>query len=187
MSSQNIRKMVTTALIIALTIVFQMLRPVLGGSNIISTYIIGSLVNLCLIVATVAVGLWSGIAVAIITPLIALMQGHVALVQLVPWIIAGNAVLVLCYAFFAMKDKTSLSVSWPRWAVAGVIAAVVKFGVMAFGQSTVLTSVKGLAFGTAFPTSATAQAVQIVTAVIAMILGGLILPMLPQKIVGKTA
>ena len=64
MSSQNIRKMVTTALIIALTIVFQLLRPVLGGSNIISTYIIGSLVNLCLIVAAVAVGLWSGVAVA---------------------------------------------------------------------------------------------------------------------------
>ena len=187
MSSQNIRKMVTTALIIALTIVFQMLRPVLGGNNIISTYIIGSLVNLCLIVAAVAVGLWSGIAVAVITPLIALMQGHVALIQLVPWIIAGNAVLVLCYAFFAMKDKRSLTVQWPRWATTGVIAAVVKFAVMAFGQSTVLTSVKGLAFGTAFPTSVTAQFVQIVTAVIAMIIAGIILPMLPARIVRKNA
>jgi len=186
MSSQNIRKMVTTALIIALTIVFQLLRPVLGGSNIISTYIIGSLVNLCLIVGTVAVGLWSGIAVAIITPLIALMQGHVALVQMIPWIIAGNAVLVLCYAFFAMKDKASLSISWPHWAITGVIAALVKFAVMAFGQSTVITSVKGLAFGMAFPTSVSAQVVQIITAVIAMIIGGIILPMLPEKVVGKT-
>ncbi|HPF88132.1 MAG TPA: hypothetical protein PK537_08795 [Candidatus Limiplasma sp.] len=187
MSSQNIRKMVTTALIIALAIVFQMLRPVLGGSNIISTYIIGSLVNLCLIVAAVAVGLWSGIVVAVITPLIALMQGHVALVQLVPWIIAGNAVLVLIYAFFGMKDKTSLSVSWPRWAIVGVIAAVVKFAVMAFGQSTVLTSVKSLTFGVAFPTSVSAQVVQIITAVIAMIISGIVLPMLPAKVVGKNA
>jgi len=179
--------MVTTALIIALTIVFQLLRPVLGGSNIISTYIIGSLVNLCLIVAAVAVGLWSGVAVAVIAPVFAFMQGHVALIQLVPWVIAGNAVLVVLYALLAMKDKTSLSVSWPRWAVVGVIAAVVKYAVMAFGQSTVLTSVKGLAFGTAFPTSATAQVVQIVTAIIAMIIGGIILPMLPAKIVGKNA
>ena len=55
MSSQNIRKMVTTAILIALTIVFQFMRPILGGSNIVSTYIIGSLVNLALIVAACAV------------------------------------------------------------------------------------------------------------------------------------
>ena len=91
MSSQNIRKMVTTAILIALTIVFQLLRPFLGGSNIISTYIIGSLVNLALIVAACAVGLWSGIAVALITPIIALLQGHATL-PLVPVIMAGNAV-----------------------------------------------------------------------------------------------
>ena len=53
MSSQNIRKLVATALLIALAIVFQQLRFVLGGSNIVSTYIISSLVNLCLIVAAI--------------------------------------------------------------------------------------------------------------------------------------
>ena len=186
MSSNNIRKMVTTALLIALAIVFQQLRYVLGGSNPVSTYIISSLVNLCLIVAATAVGLWSGLSVAVITPLIALMQGHATLPML-PWIIAGNAVLVLCYALFAMKDKRSLTLDWPRFAITGVIAAVIKYAVIALGQSTVLTSTKGLAFGAALSTAGAAQIVQLVTAGIAMILAGIILPMLPGKIVGKAA
>ena len=186
MSSQNIRKMVVTALLIALAIVFQQLRFVLGGSNIVSTYVVSSLVNLCLIVAATAVGLWSGVSVAVVTPLIALTQGHATL-PMVPWIIAGNAALAVVYALFAVKDKASLTVSWPRWAVTGVIAAFIKFAVIAFGQTTVLTSAKGLAFGAALSTASAAQFVQITTAVIALILGGLILPMLPKTIAGKTA
>jgi len=186
MSSQNIRKLVATALLVALAIVFQQLRYVLGGSNIVSTYIVSSLVNLCLIVAATAVGLWSGVAVSVATPLIALLQGHATL-PMVPWIILGNAVLAVLYALFALKDKTSLTLSWPRWAVTGAVAALVKFAVIAFGQSTVLTSTKGLAFGAALSTAAAAQFVQVTTAVIALVLGGMILPMLPKKIVGKTA
>lgn len=185
MSSQNIRKMVTTALLIALAIVFQQLRFVIGDS-IVTTYIISSLVNLCLIVAATAVALWSGESVAVITPLIALMQGHAQL-PMVPWIIAGNAVLALLYALFAMKKEAPLAVEWPRFGVTGVVAAVLKYLVIALGQATVLTSAKGLAFQAAFSTAAAAQVVQVVTAVIAMILGGLILPMLPAKIVGKKA
>ncbi len=185
MSSQNIRKMVVTALLIALAIVFQQLRFVLGD-NIVTTYIISSLVNLCLIVATVAVGLWSGLSVAVVTPLIALMQGHLKLIQMLPWILAGNIVLVLIFAFFAMKDNASLAIHWPRWAVVGTIAALVKFAVIAFGQTTVITSLKGLAFNVALPTATATQLVQLITAVIAMVLGGIVLPMLPKKVVGKT-
>ena len=186
MSSQNIRKMVTTALIIALAIVFQQLRYVLGGSNIVSTYVISSLVNLCLIVAATMLGLWSGAAVAVVTPLIALMQGH-AQAPMVPWIIAGNAVLVVCYALFAIKDKQARNLNWPRFAVTGTVAAALKYAVIAFGQTMVLTSSKGLAFGAALSTAGAAQVVQIVTAVIAMILAGIILPMLPETIARKRA
>ncbi|MCE5343417.1 MAG: hypothetical protein LLF96_07535 [Eubacteriales bacterium] len=184
MSSQNIRKMVTTAILIALTIVFQLMRPVLGGSNIISTYIIGSLVNLALIVAASSVGLASGVSVAVITPLIALMQGH-ALLPMVPWIIAGNLVLVLLYALFGQKDKAVLSITWVRWSIVSVFAALIKFAVITLGQALVLTSSKGLAFGVAAGTAAGAQFVQIVTALIGAVLAGIILPMLPANVFGK--
>jgi len=178
--------MVTTAILIALTIVFQLLRPVLGGSNIISTYIIGSLVNLVLIVAACAVGLISGVSVAIIAPLIALMQGHATLPML-PWIMGGNLVLVILFALLAQKDRASLKVEWVRWVITGVIATLVKYAVIALGQSLVLTSVKGLAFGAAAGTAFAAQVVQIVTALIGTVLGGIILPMLPAGVVGKSA
>lgn len=183
MSSQNIRKMVTTAILIALTIVFQLLRPVLGGSNIISTYIIGSLVNLALIVAACAVGLWSGVAVSVITPIIALWQGHATLPML-PWVIAGNLVLVVIYALWALKDKHSLKVEWVRWSVVGVIATLVKFAVMTFGQAQVVASTKGLAFNVALTAAVGVQYVQIVTAVIALVLGGIILPALAKSTAG---
>ena len=178
--------MVTTAILIALTIVFQLLRPVLGGSNIISTYIIGSLVNLALIVAACAVGLWSGVVVAVITPLIALMQGHATL-PMVPWIMAGNLVLSILFSLFAQKDKASLQIGWVRWSIVAIIASLLKFAVIAFGQALVLTSAKGLAFNMALSTAAGAQFVQIVTALIGAVLSGIILPMLPADVVGKKA
>lgn len=184
MSSQNIRKMVTTAILIALTVVFQLMRPMLGGSNIISTYIIGSLVNLVLIIAACAVGLWSGVSVAVIAPLIALWQGHATLPML-PWIILGNVVLVVIYALWALKDRHSLKIAWVRWSIVGVVATLVKFAVMVFGQAQVLTSAKGLAFGAALTAASGAQVVQIITAVIALVLGGIILPALPASAVGK--
>ena len=186
MTSQKIRNMVTTAILIALTIVFQLLRPVLGGSNIISTYIIGSLINLALIVAACAVGLWSGVAVAVIAPVIALWQGHAQLPML-PWIIAGNVVLVLVYALLAKPDRATLKVEWPRWVAVGVVAALVKFVVMAFGQAMVLTAAKGLAFSVALSTAGVAQVVQIITALIGMVLAGIILPLLPAAVAGKRA
>ena len=185
MTSQSIRKMVVTAILIALTIVFQLLRPVLGGSNIISTYIIGSLVNLVLIIAACAVGLWSGVAVAVVAPLFAVLQNHAQL-PMVPWIIAGNLVLVVLYALFARQPKT-LKVQWGRWISVGVVAALLKFAVMTLGMTLVQTAATGKAFNVILGVAAGAQFVQIVTALIAMVLGGIILPMLPASVMGLTA
>ncbi len=185
MKSQNTRRMVTTAILIALTIVFQLLRPVLGGTNIISTYIIGSLVNLVLILAACVVGLWSGVAVAFVAPLFAVLQNHAQL-PMVPWIIAGNVVLVIFFALWAKKDKR-LQVEWVRWVIIGAIGTVLKYAVMTLGMTLVQTAATGKAFGVILGVAAGAQFVQIVTAVIAMILGGIILPMLPASIVGQSS
>lgn len=181
MSSQNIRKMVTTAILIALAIAFQNLRLVLGGSNPVSTYIISTLVNTCLIVATCAVGLWSGLSIAVITPLIALWQGH-AQAPMLPWIMAGNAILVIGYALFAGKTKTDIKVQWLRWIIVGVIAGALKYAVITLGQSTVLSSAKGIAFSVALSTAAGLQIQQMITAMIAMIIARLVIMALPSKL-----
>ena len=177
MNTKKVRYLVNTAILIALAIVFQNLRLVLGGTNPVSTYIIGSLVNLCLIVASVVVGLVSGVSVAVVTPLIALAQGHAQL-PMVPWIIAGNVVLVLCYALIVGKKNAGLG----RYAVAGVLAAADKFAIIALGQALVLVNNKGQAFPVALGIAATAQLQQIFTALIAMVLGRLVIAALPEKL-----
>ena len=119
MRSNSIRNMVTTAILIALTIVFQLLRPVLGGSNPVSTYIIGSLVNLALIVAACAVGLVSGVSVAVAAPLIALWQGHATLPMLprvaastiASWSPASRAICPS--ACLVASSGCSISGKWP--------------------------------------------------------------------------
>lgn len=178
MNSKQIRKMVTTAIIIALAVVFQSLRYVMGGSNPVSTYVISTLVNLCLIVAVGIVGLWSGVSVALLTPLIALLQGHTQ-IPMVWWVMAGNTVLVLCYALLAGKGSGH---AWMRWSVAGLLAAVLKYTVIFMGQATVLSSVKGLAFQAAMGTAAGMQVQQLITAVIAMILAKLVISALPDSV-----
>lgn len=183
MNSQKTRKMVTTAILIALTVVFQLLRPMLGGSNILSTYIIGSLINLTLIIAASVVGLWSGVSVAVIAPIIALLQNHKQL-PMIPWIIAGNLVLVILFALWAKKDRKTLSIEWVRWVIVGVLAAVAKYAVITLGQALVQTSASGAAFNIALGASAVTQSVQVVTALIGMVLGGVMIPMLPAAAVG---
>ncbi len=181
MSSKNIRKMVTTAILIALAIAFQNLRPLLGGTNLVSTYIISTLVTLCLLVATCMVGLWGGLSIAVITPLIALLQGH-AQAPMVPWIMAGNAALVLIYALLAGSTKTEIKVRWLRFMLVGTLAAAIKYLVIAFGQATVMASSKGMALGVAFGAAATAQMQQLITALIAMVVARLVILALPSQI-----
>ncbi len=96
---------------------------------------------------------------------------------MLPWIIAGNLVLVVVYALMAKGEC-----GWVRWCVAGVIATAAKYIVMALGQTLVLTSAKGLAFGVALGTAAAAQVVQIITARIALILAKLLITALPKSI-----
>lgn len=100
----------TTAMLLALTIVFQMLRviiPVLAlpANLIFAQILIGSLVNLCLIVATATAGIWSGIIISVAAPLVSLAQGHIALPWMVPFVIIGNALIVIIYALLYKKSQ----------------------------------------------------------------------------------
>lgn len=64
-----------TAVLLALTLVFQMLRiviqPIVGPGHV---FIVGSLVNLALIVAAGRIGLTAGIIISIATPIVAFFR-----------------------------------------------------------------------------------------------------------------
>ena len=94
-----------TAVVLALAIVFQNLRYLIGGLPY-STIIIGSLVNLCIIVASGSIGIIPAIVVCLVTPIVALYQGHLPNIMFAPVTMIGNSVLAICY-FLIVKLNNS--------------------------------------------------------------------------------
>ncbi len=121
--NQSTIKITRTAMFLALAFVFQLFGRLvsLGDYN---TFIVGSMVNACLIISTLTVGLWSGVAIAVLTPLTALFTVHSAvsafLLPFAPFVALGNLTLVLSIYMFRNKNKV----------VGLVTGAIVKFGVL---------------------------------------------------------
>ncbi len=175
MKTHNVQHMVMTAALLALTAVFQYLRFLPVDVNI-SVYLIGTLVNLCLILAAGLIGLWSGLAISVAAPLVALAQGYAKL-PLLPYLIIGNAVLVIIYSLWAIPGfRKSGRMRFGPWAVSGVLAAVVKFLIIAAGMALMLSSQKGAPYLTMLTAGAIQQIQQLVTAVLAMVVSYLVLP-----------
>lgn len=159
----NTKLLVTTAVLVALTLVFQNLRLLIGTSPV-STYIIGTLVNLCLIIAAMHLGLIPGLFVAVITPLVALIQGYAA-ANMVPFILLGNVVLVLLFALFARKKENRIV-----YFLIGGIAAMLKFAVIALGMALMVTSLSAPSFMAGLAIAIQKQLQQLITAAIATVI-----------------
>lgn len=98
------RQLVQTALLLALCIVFQCLKG-------LSVYITGPAVNAVLILATLSVGLYSGLLIAVTAPIVAFFLGATPIMNLIPWMIpvimVGNAIIVL--AVWLLKNKSLIA------------------------------------------------------------------------------
>lgn len=114
-----------TAVFIALLVVLQAATAVLG-----STIITGSVVNMLLIVSVMTCGIMSGLCVAVISPVMAKLIGIGPLWSLIPFIVAGNMILVLIWHFAGNRH-------WRQKHTAQVIAlttaALAKFLVLYMG------------------------------------------------------
>ncbi|MGI6669251.1 MAG: ECF transporter S component [Acetivibrionales bacterium] len=128
---KNNTKFITrTALLLATAIVFQ----VFGGFIPYHNFVVGPIVNAVLIIATAIAGLWSGIAISVIAPIVAALTNKAAIAPLIfafsPFIIIGNAIIVVCFHLFGKKSR-----------VAGVASgALLKFGFL-YASISVFTSV----------------------------------------------
>lgn len=88
-----------TGVLIALLVVLQ------GTTSALGQYVTGSCVNTVLAVATLAGGLWSGVAVAVLSPFCAKLFGiGPQLIQIVPAIAVGNLAFVLVLHFVCRKQ-----------------------------------------------------------------------------------
>lgn len=113
-----------TAISIALLLVLQATAAPLGN------IIVGSIVNLILIVSVMICGLVSGIAVAVISPVMAKFFGIGPFFSLIPFIAAGNIILVFLWHFIGSRHTSS---KYTAYIIAMVSAAVAKFLVLYIG------------------------------------------------------
>ena len=110
-----------TAVMVALLITLQWATSSLGQ------FVTGSCVNAVLVVATLTAGIWSGVAVALLSPFCAFLLGiGPKLIQIVPAIALGNVVLVLLVALL-LGGK---ALPWWRKVLGVVASAIAKFLVL---------------------------------------------------------
>ncbi|MEI6287234.1 MAG: ECF transporter S component [Bacillota bacterium] len=99
------KKLTYSALILGLALVFQSLRLIVPIPPVVAPFVIGSLVNACLLIATTTVGLKSGLIISLITPFVAYMQGQLPLPLFIVPIFIGNGLLVSCYWLLERKAR----------------------------------------------------------------------------------
>jgi riboflavin transporter FmnP len=107
MNMKKTTKWITrTAVMLAITVLFQSLRMIIPTT---STYIIGSLVNLALIVSVLMIDVKGGLVVAVLAPIIAFFQGHIpqAMPLMILFVAIGNAMIVIAYALLYRESFTS--------------------------------------------------------------------------------
>ncbi|MEZ4357952.1 MAG: hypothetical protein R2876_04895 [Eubacteriales bacterium] len=135
MKVKGIRFITITALMLALTIVFQMLRVILGLPNtIVTQLLVGTLVNLCLLVATAGAGIFSGIIISLAAPIVAFLQSSVPAFWVVPFIAIGNMAIVIIYGLLYEKSKI----------LGFTFGAILKTAILWVGVAVVGISVFGL-------------------------------------------
>lgn len=98
------RGLVQTGLLLAVCIASQFFKN-------LSVYLTGPIVNTTIILAVLAVGLWSGILIGVIAPVSAFfISGSpimAAIPLMFPVIMGGNIILAVCVQFFYSKKNAS--------------------------------------------------------------------------------
>ena len=118
--NKKIRWITETAVMLALLVALQALTKPMGQ------LVTGSFVNAVLAVTVLVAGLYSGITVALISPVLAYLLGIAPQILTVPAIMVGNTVYVMLLYFIAGKD----SKKFLRQVIAWVTAAAAKFATL---------------------------------------------------------
>ena len=170
MAGNGYRSLIRGALLLSLVLVFQSLRLVLPLPPFVSTFIIGTLVNAGLVLAVLLVGVRAALVIALVAPLVALLQGKLALMVFVPLVAVGNMLYVWLASYVLRFNK---------YLVLGV-AGLVKTTILAGGSWLILNmfefsplAAKALAATLGWP--------QFITSVTGGLLAVFLLPRLGRK------
>ena len=117
----NTRIITGTGLLLALALLSQSLRLIIPLPNMVSMFLIGSLVGLCMLLAAMRYGVVSGLVIAWVTPIIAFMQSMLPFAPFVPIVAIGNSVFVVLG--FLLRNQSL----WLQTAVCSVAKCVVLY------------------------------------------------------------
>ena len=118
--NKKIRWITETAVMLALLVALQAITKPMGQ------LVTGSFVNAVLAVTVLVAGLYSGITVALISPVLAYLLGIAPQILTVPAIMVGNTVFVILLYFIAGRDSRKII----RQVIAWVSAAAAKFAAL---------------------------------------------------------
>jgi hypothetical protein len=164
-----------TAVMMALLVTLQWATSGLGQ------FVTGSCVNAVLAITTLTAGLWSGVAVALLSPFCAFLLGiGPKLIQLIPAIALGNVVLVWMVALL-LGGK---ALPWWRKALGVALSAFAKFLILYLAVVQVIIPIMGpqLAQKQVQTFTAMFSWPQLVTALIGTTVAALIAPLIRKAI-----
>ena len=118
--NKKIRWITETAVMLALLVALQALTKPMGQM------VTGSFVNAVLAVTVLTAGLYSGLTVALISPVLAYLLGIAPQILTVPAIMVGNCVFVVFLHFLAGKDSRKIG----RQIIAWIASATAKFAAL---------------------------------------------------------
>ncbi len=118
--NKKIRWITETAILLALLVTLQALTKPAGQ------LVTGSCVNTVLAIATLVGGLWSGVTIALISPVLAFLLGIAPQILTVPAIMVGNTVFVILLHFLADKKGKNILKQVCAW----IVAAFAKFAAL---------------------------------------------------------
>ena len=118
--NKKVRWITETAIMLALLVALQALTKGFGQ------LVTGSFVNAVLAISVLVGGLWSGVTVAIISPVLAFVLGIAPQILTVPAIMAGNTVFVVLLHVTVGKQCEAVTMRIIAW----LGAAVAKFATL---------------------------------------------------------
>lgn len=132
MISTETQTITRTALIVAITLILQSLRLILPLPPQTSMILIGSLVNMCFVLAVLRIHWKAGLVAALVTPVFAYLEGMLPFLPFVFPVALANCLYVFACALLLRWKLAGLCVAAIIKAVAMYIAFYALFSVVAF-------------------------------------------------------
>ena len=100
----NTKRLVVGALLVAVAVILQASRLIMPLPPLLTTFIIGTLVNMMLVLCVRLNGFTSAAVLSILLPIFAYVQGQLLLPMLIPVVALGNVL----FAYFVERFKSGV-------------------------------------------------------------------------------